>query len=172
MASTDGKHPIPRTRYDALVADLAALEAQYRAALEDGDQVMRGWSDVAAKASFASSIQPLAKQIAERRAYLTTVYADDGTATPRISELSVDEIVAEARRNADVFRHELWEHDTRVAELPLPEGPIDPEEVAARLRAEGTAGELRVFKGAPGSPGERCVAVYLLARRQPAAPRD
>src|SRR5262245_56728334 len=77
MQGTPERHPVSRTEYDALEAALTKAQEQVRKALEDASHEMRGWSDIAAKAQFAASIEMLEYQVARAKANLDVVFPDD-----------------------------------------------------------------------------------------------
>jgi len=61
------KLPVSPSEYTSLEAQLADARDRLHSALEDADDIMRGWSDHAEKASYAASIG----QIRSRVEYLT-----------------------------------------------------------------------------------------------------
>jgi hypothetical protein len=158
MRSETGKRVIPRGEYEALDADLAHAKALLKAALDDASDKMRGWSDLAEKASITTSIQPLVRRVADLERQLGAVTPDENAETQR----PIDEILADAWANADIFRLEIWDDDRFVEAIPHPDGPADLKAIAEKLRAAGRMGELRLMKGERGSPDERIVAIYLL----------
>lgn len=159
MRSETGKRAIPRSDYEALDADLAHAKALLKAALDDASDKMRGWSDLAEKASITTSIQPLVRRVADLERQFDAVTPDENARIVR----PIDEILADAWAGADVFRLEIWDDDRFVEEIPHPDGPADLRAIAQELRAASRAGELRLMKGEPGSPAERPVAIYLLS---------
>jgi transcription elongation GreA/GreB family factor len=71
------RHPISRTEYDALEAALAKAQDRLHKALEDASHEMRGWSDIAAKAQYAASVEALDYQVARAKSRLNVVFPDD-----------------------------------------------------------------------------------------------
>lgn len=153
------KRAIPLDEYEALEADLSHAKALLKAALDDASDKMRGWSDLAEKASITTSIQPLVRRVADLERQLDAVTPDENAEIER----PIDDILADAWANAGVFRLEIWDDDQFVEAIPHPDGPADIKAIAEHLRAAGRAGELRLMKGEPGSPDERPMAIYLLA---------
>lgn len=163
MRDPSERRAIPRDEYEAIDADLAHAKALLKAALEDASDKMRGWSDLAEKASISTSIQPLVRRVADLERRLSAVAPAERNA----SERPLDEILADAWANADVFRLEIWDQDRFIEEMPHPDGPADIRAIAANLRAAGRAGELRLIQGDPGSADERIVAIHLLVGAAP-----
>ncbi len=77
MQGTPNRHPVSRTEYDAMEAALASAQDRLHRALEDASHEMRGWSDIAAKAQYAASIEALENQAARARSKLDVVFPDD-----------------------------------------------------------------------------------------------
>ena len=163
MHRAAGQRGIRRSEYDALVADLARAEDRLRAALEDAAEDMRGWSDIAEKAAFAASIEPLSWHVAMVKSSLATVFPVDDQ---QFKQQEFDEFTARLKANADVFRLEVWDGGQFVREVPWEAGPCDPQAISTQIRATGVVGELRLIKGERGSPRERCLSVYPLSGRQ------
>jgi transcription elongation factor GreA len=77
VQGTAERHPVTRTEYDELGVAFADAQERLRKALEDAADEMRGWSDIAAKAQFAASIEALDYQVARARSNLDVVFPDD-----------------------------------------------------------------------------------------------
>jgi transcription elongation factor GreA len=58
-------------------AALVKAQEQLRKGLEDAVDEMRGWSDIAAKAQYAASIEALEYQVARVKSKLDVVFPDD-----------------------------------------------------------------------------------------------
>jgi hypothetical protein len=159
MRDPSQRRTIPRGEYEAIEADLTHAKALLKAALEDASDKMRGWSDLAEKASISTSIQPLVRRVADLERQLGAVTPDENATVER----PIDEIIADAWANADVFRLEIWDRDHFVEAIPHPDGPADLAAIAEALRSAGRMGELRLLKGEPHAAEERIVAIYLLA---------
>jgi len=91
MQGTSDRHPVSRTDYDAIEAALANAQDQLNKALESATDEMRGWSDIAAKAQYAASIEALRNQVARTMSKLAVVFPDD----------DVDQMRAYRRREND-----------------------------------------------------------------------
>jgi hypothetical protein len=151
-----------------LADDLARAEDRRVKALEDGAEDMRGWSDIAEKAAFAEAMASLQQRVVKLKSSLEAVFPEDD---PELlaeyqrakQQQEIDEIVARALANADVYRLEVWEDGQVTRQIPIEEGPCDPEAIARQFRDEGVVGALRVIRGERGSPQERCVAEYPLS---------
>jgi hypothetical protein len=128
---------------------------------------MRGWSDIAEKAAFAESMASLQRRVVVLKSSLEAVFPEDDAelfeAYRRAKQQQeIDEIVARALANADVYRLEVWEDGQFVRQVLFEAGPCDPEAVAKQLKDEGVVGALRVIRGERGSPEERCVSEHPL----------
>src|SRR4051812_22472384 len=84
MQRRPDRRPISRTEYDALEAVLARAQDQLHKALEDASHEMRGWSDIAAKAQYAASIEMLEYQVARAKSNLDVVFPDDDVEQMRV----------------------------------------------------------------------------------------
>jgi transcription elongation factor GreA len=88
--SPASKQPVSLETYAALEEQLADAQDRLSAALDDADDIMRGWSDHAEKASYAASID----QLRSRAEYLThrlqSVYPSDDATEPETSATGAD----------------------------------------------------------------------------------
>jgi transcription elongation GreA/GreB family factor len=103
MQGSPDRHPVSRTEYDALEAALAKAQDRVRKALEDASHEMRGWSDIAAKAQFAASIEMLESQVARAKSNINAVFPDDDDEQMReYRRREQDRLTAKANADAGV----------------------------------------------------------------------
>jgi hypothetical protein len=77
MAPPERRQPISRDEFASLERDLADATARLDSALADANDVMRGWSDLAAKASYADSIGQLRSRVDHLTRRLEAVYVPE-----------------------------------------------------------------------------------------------
>jgi hypothetical protein len=166
----EARRPVSWEYYQELLSEVERAQRQYDLALEEASETMRGWSDIAAKASYAGSMQALARTLQLAKSRLDAVTPiderDAGAPTRRNGKAPIDEIIATALARADLFTLELWRDDALVRLIPDVAGPLDPKAEVERLSDAGEMGELRLIQGSRGSADERCAAIYLLRRRR------
>src|SRR5215211_5509712 len=103
MQGTADQYPVSRTEYDDLKAVLARAQDQLHKALEDAANEMRGWSDIAAKAQYAASIEELNYQVARARSMVDAVFPDDDDKQMRVyRQRENDRLIAKANAHAEV----------------------------------------------------------------------
>jgi hypothetical protein len=103
MQGTADKYPVSRTEYDDLKAVLARAQDQLHKALEDASHEMRGWSDIAAKAQYAASIEALDYQVAQASSRLAAVFPDDDREQMRVYQHQEnDRLIAQAKALTEV----------------------------------------------------------------------
>ena len=82
MDNPGSKQPVSVETFAALEEQLADAQDRLRAALDDADDIMRGWSDHAEKASYAASIDQLRSRVEYLSHRLQTVYPSDDAREP------------------------------------------------------------------------------------------
>lgn len=146
--SDSGKHRVTWAEYRDLQGEIAGIVRRVGDIkdVEGGS----GWGgDRASRAAIQAMIEPLIarrEELEARLARMIPVDAGDLFPVAIGAPNAVDALLAAAQRDAALFRFELWQNDRPLRRVPMPPGPVIASEVAAQLRAEGVAGQLRLIR--------------------------
>jgi hypothetical protein len=171
--SDSGKHRVTWAEYRDLQGEIAGITRRIGDIkdVEGGS----GWGgDRASRAAIQAMIEPLVARreaLEARLARMIPVDADDLFPYAIGAPNAVDEILAAALRDTALFRFEVWQDGRALRRVPMPPGPVIASAVAAALRDDGVAGQLRLIRQslASGSPEEVVYLANLADEAQPVA---